>query len=67
METNYHRIDKASILGQPNNRKECYKTIDNFILALANIEWVEIFLKAHCRGADWINKTIKKKELGQIQ
>ena len=28
-------------------------------------EWVRKMLKAHCRGADWVNKTIKKKRIRQ--
>ena len=24
-----------------------------------------VILKAHCRGADWVNKTIKKNEIWQ--
>ena len=32
---------------------------------LANQSHDSVPLKAHCRGADWINKTIKKKRIRQ--
>ena len=41
----------------------------NFTLTLLHqfkdLEPMLTMLKAHCRGADWINKTIKKKRIRQ--